>query len=130
MRSIVRAASTAALGILALSLLGGPGGAPATVSLAATATPTAAQQVLALVSSERAVAGRRPVRLDDRLTSAATKHSQDMARNDFFGHVGPDGSTFVSWTEYEAEDMGLGVASSGGSEFGTYWTQKFGLGAR
>ena len=29
-----------------------------------------------------------------------------------------------------AEYMGLGVASSGGSEFGTYWTQEFGPGAR
>ena len=172
MRSIVRAASTAALGVLALALLGAAGADPATtpgpaVSLAAAATPTAAQQVLALVNSARAEAGCRPVRLDDRLSTAATKHSQNMARDDFFGHVGPDGSTFVSRTEHEgypdprseniaagnttaqatmrqwmdspghrrnildctAEDMGLGVASSGGSEFGTYWTQEFGLGA-
>lgn len=29
-----------------------------------------------------------------------------------------------------AKEMGLGVASSGSSEYATYWTQEFGLGAQ
>ena len=95
MRSIVRAASTAALGALTLSLLGLPAATPA-VSLVAATTPTPAHQVLTLVNAERAKAGCRPVRLDARLTAAATKHSQDMARNNFFSHTGRDGSSFVT----------------------------------
>jgi uncharacterized protein YkwD len=172
MRSIVGAASTAALGALALSLLGVPT-APATpaapaVSLVATTTATPAQQVLALVNAERAKAGCQPVRLDDRLSAAATKHSQSMAQNNFFSHVSLHGTTFVTRIEREgypaprseniaagnttaqatmqqwmnsaghrrnildctAKDMGLGVASSRTSTYGTYWTQEFGLGAR
>lgn len=169
MRSIVRAASTAALGALAVSLLAVPAAAPAPaapdLSLVATTT-TPAQQMLELVNAERAKAGCRPVRLESRLSAAATKYSQSMSRNDFFSHTGVDGSTFVTRIEREgygtprsenlvagnttaeatmeqwmnspghrrnildctAEDMGLGVASSGDSRFGTYWTQEFGLG--
>jgi uncharacterized protein YkwD len=105
MRTIVRAASTAALGTLALTLLGVPGGAPAApapaVALMAAAGPSAAQQMLALVNAERAKAGCQPVGLDPRLSAAATKHSQEMAREDYFDHVAPDGSTFVGRTERE-----------------------------
>jgi uncharacterized protein YkwD len=105
MRSIVRAASTAALGTLALSLLGVPGGVPAAtpapaVSLVAAAS-SPAQQMLALVNAERAKAGCRPVSLESRLNSAATKHSQDMAQRNFFDHVGRDGSDFVVRTGRE-----------------------------
>jgi uncharacterized protein YkwD len=171
MRTIVRAASTAALGALAVSLLAVPGAhlpaapaAPAVSLVAATASP--AQQMLGLVNAERKKAGCQPVRLDSRLSAAATKYSQTMSRSDFFSHTGRDGSTFVSRIEEEgypaprseniaagnttaqatmqqwmsssshrrnildcsAEDMGIGVASSGDSRFGTYWTQEFGLG--
>jgi uncharacterized protein YkwD len=169
MRSIVRAASTAALGTLALSLFAAPASitAPA-VSLVADTGSSQAQQVLALVNAERADAGCPPVVLDRRLTAAATKYSQDMAQDDFFSHTSSDGSTFVTRVEREgyttprseniaagsttakatmqqwmdspghrrnildctAKEMGLGVASSGGSQYGTYWTQEFGLGAR
>lgn len=167
MRSIVRAASTAALGALAVSLLAVPAAAPAAPALSLVATTTTpAQQMLQLVNAARAKAGCEPVRLESRLSAAATKYSQSMSRNDFFSHTGVDGSTFVSRIEREgytaprseniaagsttaeatmqqwmnssghrrnildctAEDMGLGVASSGDSRFGTYWTQEFGLG--
>jgi len=172
MRTIVRAASTAALGTLALTLLGVPGGPPVaapapTVALMAAAGPSAAQQMLALVNSERAKAGCQPVGLDSRLTAAATKHSQEMAQKGYFSHIAPYGSTFVGRTEREgyasprseniaagnttaqatmrqwmsspghrrnildctAKDMGVGIASAGDSEYGTYWTQEFGQGA-
>jgi len=105
MRPIVRAASTAALGTLALSLLGGPGGVPAAapvpaVSLVAGAS-SPAQQLLALVNAERAKAGCQAVGLESRLSAAAAKHSQDMAQRNFLGHVGRDGSNFVVRTERE-----------------------------
>ena len=128
--------------------------------------PPPAQQVLALVNTERAEAGCQPVRLDSRLSAAATKHSQAMAQKNFFSHVSLDGTTFVTRIRNEgyptprseniaagnttaqatmrqwmnssghkrnildctAKDMGLGIASSSGSRFGTYWTQEFGLG--
>ena len=104
MRSTVRAASTAALGALALSLLAVSGPAPAgppAVSLVATSAESPAQQVLALVNTERAKAGCDAVRLESRLSAAATKYSQSMARNDFFSHVGPDDSNFVTRVKRE-----------------------------
>ena len=173
MRTTVRAASTAALGALALSLLAVPGAGPApaappAVSLVAASAASPAQQMLALVIPARAKAGCQAVRLESRLSAAATKYSQDMAEDNFFSHVAPDGSNFVTRIEREgysaprseniaagnstvqatmrqwmdssshrrnildcaATEMGLGVASSNGSRFGTYWTQVFGLGDR
>ena len=70
----------------------------APVALAAAApqvAPSAAQEVLTLVNAARSSAGCGPVRLDPRLTAAATKHSQDMARLDFFSHVSRNGDTFA-----------------------------------
>lgn len=52
-----------------------------------------AARVVALVNQERAEAGCRPLQIDSRLASAATAHSLDMATNDFFDHVGSDGSS-------------------------------------
>jgi len=123
MRTIARAASTAALGALAVSLLAVPGAplvagpaAPA-VSLVAAATGPA-QQMLGLVNAERKKAGCQPVRLDSRLSAAATKYSQAMSRNDFFSHTGSDGSTFVSRIENEgypaprSENIAAGSATA------------------
>jgi uncharacterized protein YkwD len=53
-----------------------------------------AQQMLELVNAERAKTTCQPVRLDSRLNAAATKHSQDMATNDYFSHTSLDGATF------------------------------------
>ncbi len=102
MHVIVRAVRTAALAALCLSAAGlagtpplpGPP-APALARAAATTAATAAQQVLGLVNAERARAGCRPVRLDPRLTAAATRHSQDMAARDRVSHLSRDGSTFA-----------------------------------
>ncbi|MCS6879762.1 MAG: CAP domain-containing protein [Oscillochloridaceae bacterium] len=54
-----------------------------------------ANQVLALVNAERARAGCQPLSLEPRLMQAAQRHSEDMAVNNFFGHVGSNGSTLV-----------------------------------
>lgn len=45
------------------------------------------------VNLERVEAGCGALKLDDMLTAAARKHSEDMALARFIGHVGSDGST-------------------------------------
>ena len=52
---------------------------------------TAAVAVACLVNAHRAVHGRRPLRTQARLTDAAVRHSRDMVRRGYFGHVTPTG---------------------------------------
>ncbi len=51
-----------------------------------------AQQVLAMVNSERANANPpcAPLTMNEKLTLAAQRESQDMALNNFFNHINPD----------------------------------------
>ena len=57
--------------------------------------PTSAErEVAALLNQERTFAGLPPLTIDVRLVQSARGHSQDMAINDFFSHVGSNGSTF------------------------------------
>ena len=51
------------------------------------------QQVLVLVNEERANAGLQPLSFDPHLLEAAEVHSENMALQDFFNHIGADGST-------------------------------------
>lgn len=53
-------------------------------------------QMLARVNAERAKHGRAPLSLCATLTAAAQGHSADMARHNFMGHNGSNGSTFDS----------------------------------
>jgi len=57
--------------------------------------PTITDQVLTLLNAERARAGCQPLSLDSRLMRAAQQHSEDMAVNNFFGHVGSNGSSLA-----------------------------------
>ncbi|MBO9326739.1 MAG: CAP domain-containing protein [Roseiflexus sp.] len=52
-----------------------------------------AQQVVDLTNAYRAAAGCASLVVSLQLTAAAAAHSQDMAQNNFFGHIGSDGST-------------------------------------
>ncbi|NEC69173.1 CAP domain-containing protein, partial [Streptomyces sp. SID9727] len=54
--------------------------------------PSDAEQVLALVNTERTKEGCSPVTGNDELTSAAQRHSEDMAAHDYFSHTSQDGS--------------------------------------
>ncbi|MFD0417717.1 sigma-70 family RNA polymerase sigma factor [Streptomyces sp. NPDC127108] len=56
---------------------------------------TEAEKVLALVNDERAKAGCRPVKIDDRLSRAAQLHSEDMSENGYFDHTSQDGRSFA-----------------------------------
>ncbi|MFC8764604.1 MULTISPECIES: CAP domain-containing protein [Streptomyces] len=65
----------------------GPGGGPQHD----TGQSSAADQVIALVNSERAKAGCGPLSANATLTRAAQGHSDDMAARNFFDHTDPDG---------------------------------------
>jgi uncharacterized protein YkwD len=49
------------------------------------------EATLCFLNTERANAGLHPVRLDDRLASAARAHSSDMVTRGYFAHVSPSG---------------------------------------
>lgn len=73
----------------------------ATPTRTATSTPTCAAhdnafecQVLFLLNAERTKRGLAPLTSNALLHTAARAHSNDMAQNNFFDHVGSDGSTF------------------------------------
>jgi hypothetical protein len=56
-------------------------------------------ELLVLINAERAAAGAEPLYLNERLTAAAQRHSNDMASGEFLSHVGSDGSQFWERTE-------------------------------
>lgn len=76
------------------------------------------ERLLADVNRQRALNGARPVTLDRRLSMAAQKHSDDMARRDYFGHQSPDGrgmsdrliSAGYPW-RVAAENVSAGISS-------------------
>jgi len=51
---------------------------------------------LCLVNRERAAHGERPLRWNDRLVAAAQSHTESMAFDGYFNHVGPAGETPLS----------------------------------
>lgn len=54
-----------------------------------------AQRVLELTNQARREAGLPPLKQNETLQAVALAHAQDMAENDFVGHVGSDGSTLA-----------------------------------
>ncbi|MBE9181079.1 pre-peptidase C-terminal domain-containing protein [Oculatella sp. LEGE 06141] len=52
-----------------------------------------AQQVFQLINIERRNAGLLPLKTNPKLVAAAKNHSWDMATNDFFAHIGSNGSS-------------------------------------
>jgi uncharacterized protein YkwD len=52
-------------------------------------------QVTALINKERTRAGCVAVRTDERMRTAARRHSADMAAYNYFSHTGRNGSSFV-----------------------------------
>jgi uncharacterized protein YkwD len=81
------------------------------------ATPSAAQQVVALVNQERARAGCPPLRIAPQLTASAQGHSQDMALNNIFGHNGSGGSS--PWDRMEAAGYTAGAAENVAAGYAT-----------
>jgi uncharacterized protein YkwD len=67
-------------------------------------------EVLRLVNLARAGAGCGPVRPEIRLARAATLHSRDMARRDYFSHTSLDGRT--PWNRIGAQGYTQGSAEN------------------
>ncbi|MEV5825649.1 CAP domain-containing protein [Spirillospora sp. NPDC052242] len=65
-----------------------------------TGASTAERAVIELTNDERADAGCGPLRTDERLMTAAERHSADMAANDYFSHTSQNGDT--PWDRMEA----------------------------
>jgi uncharacterized protein YkwD len=59
------------------------------------ANPSAESRVIELVNQARQGAGCAPVAVDGRLTTAASRHSADMAARNYFSHTTPEGVTFA-----------------------------------
>ncbi len=79
----------------------------------AQASPTVAQELLQLVNAERQRVNAPPLVLNDRLTAAAQRHSQDMATSRRMSHTGSDGSTMrsrIDATQYSWSTIGENVA--------------------
>jgi len=77
---------------------------PASAAVCASTSATAAsassaqltQATLCLLNQERAKRGLRPLRSNKRLAAAARSHAADMVRRDYFSHVAPGGTDFVT----------------------------------
>ncbi|MFD3518020.1 sigma-70 family RNA polymerase sigma factor [Streptomyces sp. NPDC058657] len=89
---------------------------PAPLPAPAPAGP--AQEVVALINSERAKAGCSPVTSNGLLATAAQRHSQDMIARGYFDHTSPDGdgpgervtAAGYKWSTY-GENIAAGQSS-------------------
>ncbi|MCX4966741.1 sigma-70 family RNA polymerase sigma factor [Streptomyces sp. NBC_00654] len=71
---------------------GTPAPSPRPATPAPPAPPSVSQQVTDLVNAERAKEGCGPVRGNGLMSTAAQRHSADMASRDYFAHTSPDGT--------------------------------------
>ncbi|WP_217170148.1 CAP domain-containing protein [Streptomyces sp. AC512_CC834] len=71
-------------------------GSVTTASASAPAPKGLKANVLKLTNAERAKAGCPKLKFSAALARAAQRHSADMARHNFVGHVGSGGSTIVT----------------------------------
>ncbi|KAI9913874.1 hypothetical protein PsorP6_005209 [Peronosclerospora sorghi] len=72
------------------------------------------KKMLSAVNKQRVSVGLRPLFMNAKLQSAAQGHSNDMARNNFMGHGGTDGSTMsqrISRAGYEWSSVRENVAA-------------------
>ncbi len=80
-------------------------------------------QVVDLINQERADRGLSALAMDSSLRSAARRHSEDMACNDFFSHTGSDGSTLstrVLAAGYSYSWAAENIAASSSSSFSAH----------
>ncbi len=73
----------------------GPATAQAPTRSARQASGATIAAVVKATNAERVAAGCRALRVDDRLHTAAQRHSVDMAKRKKMSHIGGDGSTFT-----------------------------------
>jgi uncharacterized protein YkwD len=89
----------------------------------ATNLPAIRRATLCLLNVERGKHGRRALRFNRELAKAANNYAQTMVNQEFFSHVSPTGSTFVSrikQTDYlggvVSWAVGENLAYGGGTE--------------
>jgi uncharacterized protein YkwD len=86
---------------------------------------TIVRATLCLLNAQRSRHGLRPLRINRRLSAAARRHADDMARHKYFDHTSQSGATFIdrirdagylrgahSWTVGENIAWGTGRLSS------------------
>jgi uncharacterized protein YkwD len=73
-----------------------PPAKPKTTGAAVSGNTAYEAQVLTIVNTERAKAGCKPLAYNAKLTTAARKHSADMAARNYFSHDTPDGVAFAT----------------------------------
>ena len=119
----MRRRSALALGAVATALLVAPGAAQARPACAGeTTSPTDAnhaqvsESIFCLTNQIRATYGLPAVRRDTRLDTAARLHSKDMATNDFFSHLAPNGSTPGSRAGAQGYTFGVGENIASGHD--------------
>jgi len=99
-RARMRILATSAFAILALAAIG-PSPASAARCPGAYMTPGNATMTqlhdatLCLLNAERRKRGLTPVRQDERLRLAATRHSKDMVNRRYFSHYSPGGASMT-----------------------------------
>ncbi|GAB3205001.1 CAP domain-containing protein [Marinactinospora thermotolerans] len=77
-----------------------------------------AAAVVALANAERAAAGCAPLRPDERLTSAAQSHSEDMAQREYMAHENPEGegpderAAAAGYGAWSGENVAAGQSSA------------------
>lgn len=72
------------------------------------------QKVLDLTNAYRQKNGLPELRIDEKLSAAAEAHAQDMAENNFFGHISSNGDrvgTRVAEADYDADRVGENIAA-------------------
>lgn len=81
--------------------------------------PLNADKILELVNAERAKAGVAPLISDPRLVQSAQTKADDMAANDYFGHINPvtgvNGYTLIpnGMCAYKSENIGANIDTIG-----------------
>jgi len=131
---------------------------------AALASPDILNQVIVLTNEHRRAAGCPNLEWNPALATAAQRHADDMAANNYFSHTSRNGAGFAarikaagyryrfaaeniaagqqspeevvsSWMNSpghranilncKLRHIGVGLGQNGGSDFGTYWVEKF-----
>ncbi len=73
-----------------------------------------AAKVIDLVNKERTARGLHPLVYNEKLATAAQKHSQDMAAHDYFSHTSRDGRNFndrIAAAGYDYRVSGENIAA-------------------
>lgn len=87
-----------------------PVGLATAPTASATTTSDLAKQVVTLVNAERKKVGCGPVRVHPGLTTAAGRHSADMAKYSYFSHTSRDGRS--PWQRMRAAGYYYGSAEN------------------